>query len=251
MEFDTRTKISAGSYDLNRWLFGGYDKDIITTIYGPAGCGKTNFCMLVAASQAKKGNKVIFIDTEGGFSIERLRQICGNNEDYQTALGNIILLKPTSFSEQEDSFRAMLREIKSDSGISLIIIDGMTMLYRLELAEARKSEDNAGEKIDEINSKLAKQMRIFSEIARKKSIPVIITNQVYYSFLTEEELLKGVEKNANMVGGDILKYWSKCILELKNSRGRRCVVLRKHRSLPEKEFDFEIVNEGIRKKGWL
>jgi len=35
------SKISAGSYDLNKWLYGGYDSDIITTLYGPGGSGKT------------------------------------------------------------------------------------------------------------------------------------------------------------------------------------------------------------------
>ncbi len=68
-------RISTGSFDLNKWLEGGYEKDIITMIAGPAGSGKTNFCILSACSQAKKGNKVIFIDTEGGFSIERVKQI--------------------------------------------------------------------------------------------------------------------------------------------------------------------------------
>lgn len=248
---NSRNKISAGSYDLNKWLFGGYDRDIITTIYGPAGCGKTNFCMLVSASQAKKDSKVIFIDTEGGFSVERFRQICGEKEDFDKALGNILLLKPTSFCEQEDAFRRLLKEIKEGTEISLIVIDGMTMLYRLELAEARENEENPQERIDETNSKLAKQMRILSEIARKKNIPIIVTNQVYYDFLSEDELRGGKEKNANMVGGDILKYWSKCIIELKNNRGRRTAVLRKHRSLAEREMDYEIINSGIRKKGWL
>ena len=63
METDKERKISAGSFDLNKFLFGGYEKDIITTIYGPGGSGKTNFCLLAAVSQAKKGNKVIYIDT--------------------------------------------------------------------------------------------------------------------------------------------------------------------------------------------
>ena len=57
------TKISTGSYDLNKWLFGGYETDIASVIYGGSGTGKTNFCLLAAVSQAKKGNKVIFIDT--------------------------------------------------------------------------------------------------------------------------------------------------------------------------------------------
>ena len=57
-------KISAGSYDLNKWLYGGYESDIISVIYGGPGTGKTNFCMLAAVSLAKKGKKVIFIDTD-------------------------------------------------------------------------------------------------------------------------------------------------------------------------------------------
>ncbi len=59
-------KISSGSYDLNKWLYGGYETDIITMIAGGPGTGKTNFAILAACSQAKKGNKVIFVDSEGG-----------------------------------------------------------------------------------------------------------------------------------------------------------------------------------------
>jgi len=94
-------KISAGSYDFNKWLFGGYEKSIITMIAGPAGSGKTNFCILASASQAKKGNKVIFVDTEGGFSIERIKQIVSSQEDLDKILNNILLLKPTNFIGEE------------------------------------------------------------------------------------------------------------------------------------------------------
>ena len=92
-------KISTGSYDLNEWLFGGYEKEVITMIAGPPGCGKTNFCILACCSQAKKKNKVIFIDTEGGFSVDRVKQIVG--EDYENILENILLLEPTNFEEQK------------------------------------------------------------------------------------------------------------------------------------------------------
>jgi len=119
------------------------------------------------------------------------------------------------------------------------------MLYRLELAENTKNRNI----IQEINSKLARQMRLLAEIARKENIPVLITNQVYSEFLSEEELRQGKEKQVFMVGGDILKYWSKCILELKNERGRRTLFIRKHRSIGEKKLDFEIVSSGIKRRG--
>ena len=241
-------KISAGNYDLNKWLFGGYEKHIITTIFGPAGSGKTNFCILAAVSQAKKGNKIIYIDTEGGFSVERFRQLAG--DEYKETLKNILLLKPTSFQEQKQAFMQLLKEMKSNT-IKLIIVDGMTMLYRLELAEAREDTDKSREKIQEINSQLAKQMRILAEIARKKDIPVLVTNQLYSEFLSEEEFRAGKERGVAMVGGDILKYWSKTIIELQNNGGKKKAILRKHRSLREKELDFEIINNGIKKKGWI
>ena len=241
-----QAKISTGSFDLDKFLFGGYDTDIITTLYGPGGSGKSNFCIIAATSQAQKGNKVIFMDTEGGFSTDRFRQIYyGANDKIETALQNILLLKPTSFEEQEKDFQKLLIHVKRED-ISLIIIDSIAMLYRLKLGDAITSKDN--EKISEVNRKLAKQLRILNEIARKQNIPVIITNQVYASFSHNQED-KNFERQVSMVGGDLLKYWSKCLIEFQNYRNRRKLILKKHRSLPVKELAFEIIGPGIRKRG--
>ncbi|MEK6819763.1 MAG: DNA repair and recombination protein RadB, partial [Nanoarchaeota archaeon] len=237
-------KISTGSADFNKWLFGGYENDVITMIAGSPGSGKTNFTILAACSQAKKGNKVIFIDTEGGFSIERVKQIGAENSE--EILKNIFVLSPTNFEEQKKSFSLLLDKLKKEH-VSLIIVDGLATLYRLGFGEAEKDEN----KIRELNWKMAEQMRTLAEISRKQKIPVLVTNQVYSGFLSEEELRKGVEKKTSLVGGDLLKYWSKCIIELKSDGKRRKAILLKHRSLPEKEFSFEIKNEGIIKKGWI
>lgn len=233
-------KLSAGSFDVNKWLYGGYESDIITTLYGGPGTGKTNFCLLVAVSQAKKGNKVIYIDTEGGFSSERIKQLIadGNGKgvsDEKKVLENILILKPTNFQEQKKAFDELLKHMKKQ--VSLIIVDGMTMLYRLELAAAREKEHG---ELQKVNSELARQMRLLAEIARKQGIPVIVTNQVY-----------NWEKENKMVGGDILQYWSKCLIELVNENGKRIAFLRKHRSLKESSFGFQIFNGGIRKRGWI
>ncbi len=229
-------KVSAGTYDLNRWLYGGYEKDIITTLYGGAGTGKTNFCLLAAVSLAKKGEKVIFVDTEGGFSVERVNQLV-NGSGAENVLENILVLKPTNFKEQKDAFDKLLENLKEHVG--LIIVDGMTMLYRLEFADARENGKDIGA-IQKVNSELTRQMRLLAEIARKRNIPVIVTNQIY-SWETEKR----------MVAGDILKYWSKCLIELVNDRGRREAILRKHRSLPEKTLVFQINDLGIKKRGWI
>ncbi len=238
-------RISAGSFDLNRWLYGGYEKGIITMIAGPPGSGKTNLAILASCSQAKKGNKVIFVDTEGGFSSDRVKQIVGENSE--DVLKNILLVNPSTFEEQKKLFASLDEKLRKEQ-ISLIVVDGMAMNYRLELGDARKNGD---EEIRKINREVAKQMKILSEISRKQDIPVIITNQVYSGFLSEEELKKGIQRETNIVGGDLFQYWSKCIIELKNERGKRKAILLKHRSLPQKELSFEIKKEGIYKRGWI
>jgi len=243
------SKISAGSFEFNKFLEGGYENDIITTIYGPAGSGKTNMCMLVAASQAKKGNKIIYIDTEGGFSIDRFRQLINEDTVYEKVLENIILIKPLKFADQKRAFDNFAKSLK-ESKISLIIVDGMTMLYRLELGDAIQLGDN--EQIRDVNRELARQLRILAEIARTKNIPIVVTNQVYSDFVKDEELKEKKEKKFNMVGGDLLKYWSKCLIEVKQIGGKvRMATLVKHRSLPEKKLEFTIVNEGIKKAGFF
>ena len=239
-------RISTGSYDLNKWLYGGYEKGIITMIAGPPGSGKSNFAILASCSQAKKGNKVIFVDTESGFSVERVKQITGEN--FEEILNNLLLIEPRSFEEQKKLFASLGEKLKKEQ-ISLIVVDGMAMHYRLELGDARSKEGD--EEVRKINREVAKQMKILSEIAKKENIPVIITNQVYSGFLSEEELKRGVEREVNIVGGDLFQYWSKCIIELKNERGKRKAFLLKHRSLPQKEIGFEIKKEGIFKKGWI
>lgn len=240
-----RGKISAGSYDLNKWLYGGYEKGVISTLYGPAGSGKTNLCILAAVSQAKKGNKVLYIDTEGGFSPERVKQVLNEDKKLDKVLENIILLKAASFEEQKKVFQNLEKRLK---GIGLIIVDGMTMLYRLELGDAIKEKED--EKIKNINRELAKQMRILASLARKNNIPVLATNQVYSDFVQEGEERRKEDKY-HMVGGDIMKYWSKCIIELTKQGKARRARLVKHRSQPEKELDFYITKRGVRKKGFF
>jgi DNA repair protein RadB len=237
---EKENKISSGSSEFDEWLNGGYDTDVITVFYGPAGSGKTNLCLIAAAEQAALGKKVVFIDTEGGFSVERLRQLA----DLEV-LKNIVIIKATTFYEQKMAFDKLLEVINKN--VSLIVVDSLVMLYRLELGQASSQKNY--DKVNIINRMLAKQLRILSEIARKKNVAILCTDQVYGEFLTEEEMIAGKQKSFNMVGGDIIKYWAKCIIKLENyQHGRKKATLVKHRSLPEKKFEFEIINEGIKKR---
>jgi DNA repair protein RadB len=238
-------KLMTGSYDVNNWLDGGFEKDIISCFYGPYASGKSNFMMLVSCHNAKKDKKVIFVDTEGGFSLDRIRQITGGLPEM--VLKNIVLLKPTSFKEQKEAFLIIGKELKSKN-IGLIVVDSMTMLYRLALADARKEDF---EKVKSVNRDMNKMMQTLNDIARKQEIPVLITSQVYSEFLSEADWMAGKEAKVGVVGGDLIRYWCKCIIELQTVDGKKRAVIRKHRSLPEKVLNFDVVNEGIVKRGWL
>jgi len=243
--FIMESKITTGSADLDLWLSGGYERGVVTLIYGPAGSGKSNFVSLASCYQAR-GSKVIFIDTEGSFSVERMNQISkGFSEEI---LKNIVILCPTNFEEQKKSFNRLNEELKLSQNIGLIVVDSITMLYRLELAEARKK---GLEYVQDINSALASQMKVLYEVSRKKNIPVLVTSQVYSEFLSEEDWLAGKQAGVSLVGGDILKYWSKCIIEIENKGGKRRALIKKHRSLPEGSLNFDIIGDGIRKRTGL
>src|SRR3989344_3962546 len=218
-------KISTGAAFLDTLLEGGYDPDILTAIFGPSGAGKTNFCLIAAVKIAEAGKKVIFIDTEGGIAVERIKQI---SSDYESVLSRIIFLNPLTFVEENDIFEKV--KVMANEQIGLIVVDSISMLYRLELVKS--------EEVYEVNSALGRQIAYLVEIARRKKIPVLITNQVYADFDHRDEV--------KMVGGDLLKYGSKCLLELRRGEESRELILRKHRSLPEgRKVKFKIVEKGI------
>jgi DNA repair protein RadB len=217
------TKVSTGS-DVVDWLLeGGYENEIITTIYGPPGTGKTNLCLLCMVNNYDK--KIIYVDTEGSFSITRIKQLADN---YEEVLKKVIVLTPTNFDEQKKVFEKLKNLISNKIG--LIIIDSIAMLYRLEIGITKD--------IFKVNRDLGVQLVNLIQTARKFKIPVIVTNQVYADFEDKSKI--------NMVGGDILRYASKCLIELQRNDKEKKAILRKHRSLPEgKEVFFTIKDTGI------
>ncbi len=217
-------RISTGTQALDTLLEGGYETDAITTIYGPAGAGKTNLALLASVNTALNGKKVIYVDTEGGFSASRLKQITANPKKI---LDKILFLRPTTFDEQKKAF-AKLKTLVNKK-IGLIVVDTIAMLYKIQ----RSNED-----VKNVNQDLGAQIGVLNEICRKHHIPVLVTNHVYSEFGTGR---------LNLVGGDILKYGSKCLLELQSlTAGKRKIILRKHRSIAgEKEAFFQIVEKGI------
>ncbi|HIQ50154.1 MAG TPA: DNA repair and recombination protein RadB [Nanoarchaeota archaeon] len=212
------------SEPIDKLLGGGLEKGCITNFYGPPGSGKTQIAMVATASISSKGMRVVFIDTEGGFSFERLKQLV---DDYESALKRIILFRVYSWKEQNECINKLI----NFENIKAVIVDSIVALWRLEI-----SKENAFV----INQQLAKQLSILARIASEKNIPVLITNQVY------SDIEKG---ELELSSRNVVKSWSKNLVELIHAGkpNHRIAIVRKARAIPEgRRVEFEIYEKGLR-----
>lgn len=211
---------------IDELLNGGVETKVITQVYGPPASGKTNVCLQVALNCIKNGKKVIFIDTEGGHSLERVKQIAGT--EFEKFIENSMFFAPVNFGEQNKIIED-LGSIVSEK-LGLIVLDSAVSLYRIGTEE---------DKVQNLNRLMSKQLARLSGLARKHDIAVIVTNQIYAS---------PKDGSAEPIGGNILKYWSKAIIELQNyGMGVREAILIRHRSMPEGlKTKFVISGDGLR-----
>jgi DNA repair protein RadB len=216
---------SAGSPALDHLLGGGLEVRTITQFYGEPASGKSTLCMIAAVACLRAGQTVIYIDSEG-FSIERFRQIAGN--DTEEIADRLFLFEPFDF-EHQGTMIAEAEKILKTKKPGLLVMDSATALYRTDLEKGRDSIQM-----------LTRQMIQLLGYSKRYEIPVIITNQVYMDTM----------KNTYFgLGGTALEHLSKVIIRLEktDTPGFRRARLVKHRSQPEGAyFDFEITGDGIR-----
>jgi DNA repair protein RadB len=222
-------KIPSNS-SLDVLLDGGFEKGTVTQVFGSPSSGKSNVTLTLAVNVAKNNRKVVYIDTEGGISIDRIKQISGPH--FSNVANNIIVFEPTDFLEQTETLRSIDVWIrKHHEEVDLIVLDSAVALYRVDDMKSYK-----------LSKELRKQVQLLSNIARKYDIAVVITNQIYNSFDDEGN------SEVRAVGGDILEYISKVIIKLERGDeiNQRIATLKRHRSIPEgKSVTFFITSEGI------
>lgn len=227
--FEDNHKIPTNS-SIDGLLGGGVEKGTITQIFGPPSSGKSNIALVLAVNVAKMGKKVVYIDTEGGISIDRIKQISGDN--FQKVVNNIIVFEPTSFSEQNENLKTIELWIrKHHEEVELCVLDSAVALYRVEDMKSSR-----------LNKELGRQMGILAKIARNYDVAVVLTNQIYSSFDDDNK------DSVKAVGGTILQYWSKIIIQLERNGefNKRVATLKRHRSIGEgRQVTFKISSNGI------
>lgn len=183
----------------------------ISVIYGPGGSGKTTMAMISAIDYLRENKKVLYIDTEQTFSVDRFLQISKDKK----LLDNLLLTRIGSFKEQQMQLNSLY---KIKNNISLIVMDTIGNHYR-SLVKS---------KTDLANRMLFSQYKTLKDLST--TVPVLILNQVYENPVTNE---------IKMVGGNISTEFADQLIELKQDP--RQIIYKKE----NKSRFFRIETEGI------
>jgi len=170
--------ISSGSVNLNNLLGGkGIETKSMTEAYGAFGSGKTQLGLTLAVNvqlpieQGGLNGKSVFIDTEGTFRPERIRQIAegiGANPD--KVLKNILVARAFNSDHQILLIDKINEMIKDGEPIKVVIIDSLTAHFRAEFAGRGQLADR--------QQKLNKYLHNLIKLAEQHNLAVYVTNQV-------------------------------------------------------------------------
>ena len=133
-------RISCGSKAVDAILGGGVETSSITEMYGEFRTGKTQICHTMCVTsqlplEVGGGNgKVVVIDTEGAFRLERLKPIAEHyGLDPQAVLENVVYCRVYNTDTQIKIISTDLPALLKESGpFRLIIIDSATSLFRVD-----------------------------------------------------------------------------------------------------------------------
>lgn len=245
---------------LDAALCGGIPFGVVTELVGPAGIGKTQFCLklsLLASLPSSYGGlngHVMYIDTESKFSSRRMIEIGVNSfpEVFRIAgmtqemAGRIVVLRPASLTEFTESLQQLKVSLLQHQ-VKLLIIDSMAALASGEPQQGRLGQHSLGWHISFIKS-----------LAEFSRIPVVVTNQVrslsgsetpQYSFQVQRASkdLEYPTSDSYLVAA-LGIHWAHAVsvrLVFESRSGSRFIKLAKSSISPPMAFPFNITSAGI------
>eukprot|EP01060_Flectonema_neradi_P034274 TRINITY_DN595_c1_g1_i1.p1 TRINITY_DN595_c1_g1~~TRINITY_DN595_c1_g1_i1.p1 ORF type:complete len:356 (+),score=88.51 TRINITY_DN595_c1_g1_i1:66-1133(+) len=231
--------ITTGCRDLDKLLGGGFETGSITEIFGEFRTGKTQLCHTLCItcqlpiSKSGGEGRALYIDTEGTFRPQRLRDIAKRYElDPDDVLDNIAYGRAHN-SDHQCSLLVQAAAMMAENRYALIVVDSATALYRTDYT-------GRGE-LAARQQHLAQFLRALTNLAEEYGIAVVITNQV----VATPDAMPGTTA-IKPIGGNIMAHASTTRLQLRKGRGenRICKIFDSP-SLPEGEAAFGIFEDGI------
>ncbi len=211
---ETVNRISTGSEEFDALLGGGIQTMSITEVFGEFRTGKTQLATTLSVTSQITNNelndcKTIYIDTEGTFRPERVREICGRFDiDYSSVLDNILVARPYN-TEQLDDLIDKLQMLLAEqiNRFKLLVIDSIINLFRSDFV-GRGELGERQQKLNQILSKLIK-------LAEEHNIAVFITNQMMSD---PGSTMSFVSDPKKPIGGHILAHASTTRIYLRKGK---------------------------------
>ena len=236
--------ISTGSMNLNNLLGGkGVETKAMTEIYGGFGSGKTQSALTLAVNvqlpkeQGGIDGKSVYIDTEGTFRPDRIRQIAegiGANPD--KVLKNVLVARAFNSDHQILLIDKIKEMIKEGEPIKLIVIDSLTAHFRAEFAGRGQLADR--------QQKLNRYLHDLMRLAEQYNLAILVTNQV----MANPGMMFG--DPTTPVGGHIVAHMSTYRLYFRRGKqGSRVAKLIDSPNLPDNEAQFYVTKAGVRDEG--
>ena len=233
--------ITTGSKNLNNLLGGkGVETKAITEVYGAYGSGKTQLGLTLAVNvqlpieQGGANGKAVFIDTEGTFRPERIRQIAeAIGAQPEKVLKNIFVARAFNSDHQILLLDKISEMVKNGEPIKLVIIDSLTAHFRAEFAGRGQLADR--------QQKLNKYLHNLMKLSEQCNIAIYVTNQV----MVNPAQMFGDPTVA--VGGNIVGHASTYrIYFRRGKKDSRVAKLVDSPNLPDNECIFFLTTAGIR-----
>jgi DNA repair protein RadA len=211
-------RVTTGSKELDKLLGGGLETNSTTEFYGEFGSGKSQLChTLCVTTQLPKeqgglAGSVMYIDTEGTFRPERVREIIVNRFPEKTAEEVETLMKGIVVGRTYNTDR-LLNYVKHagktimEKNVKLLIVDSITSLFRAEFIGRGQLSDRQ-QRLNALVHKL-------SRIAEYFNIVVVFTNQV----LAAPDTFFGDPIKA--AGGNVIAHGSTYRIYLKKLGAKR------------------------------
>ncbi|KAL9322812.1 hypothetical protein ACSQ67_010865 [Phaseolus vulgaris] len=259
---------------LDEALCGGIPFGVLTELVGPAGIGKTQFCLklsLLASLPASCGGldgRVIYIDIESKFRSKRLIEIGINSfpeiflkkgmaqevcrwlvESWFCVLHHFLnLLRGANFHEFSCSYLYQIKVSLLQQQVKLLIIDSMAALVLGE-HECGTSRQQA----------LGLHVSFIKSLAEFSRIPVVLTNQVRSQFGDESRMYSFQAQSRSTIKDNPATYdshlvaalginWAHAVtirLVLEARLGQRFIKLAKSPISPPLAFPFKITSSGV------